>query len=82
MAIATIARKLLSVLKHYHTQRRLYENPRLHDPHLLKDIGLRWEQGQLISIHGVNEPKQHAHRHQAEIRDAYETCPHCGSSLT
>lgn len=81
MAIATITCKLLSALKRYHTQRRLYENPHLHDPHLLKDIGLRWEQGQLISIHGVNEPNQHAQRHQAETRDAYETCPLCGSSL-
>ncbi|MCH4811772.1 hypothetical protein [Vreelandella neptunia] len=78
MAIATIIRKLLSVLKRHHTQRRLYENPRLHDAHLLKDIGLRWEQGQLVSIHGVEEPNQ---RHQAEIRDTYEKCPHCGSSL-
>lgn len=81
MAIATITRTLVSALKRYHTQRHLYENPRLHDPHLLKDIGLRWEQGQLRSIHGLNEPTQQASRHQAETLDAYETCPHCGSSL-
>lgn len=81
MAIATIKRKLLSALKRYHTQRRLYENPRLHDPHLLKDIGLRWEQGQLRSIHGVIEPNQHAQRPHADTLDAYETCPYCGSSL-
>ena len=82
MAIVTITRKLLSALRHRHTQSRLYENPRLHDPHILKDIGLRWEQGQLVSIHGVNEPSSLTQRHQADTRDAHETCPHCGSRLT
>lgn len=63
MAVATITRKLLSALKHARTQRRLYEDPRFHDPHLLKDIGLRWEQGQLVSIHGVEEAVcQRSHR--------------------
>lgn len=81
MAVAIISRKLLNALKRHHAQRRLFEDPRLHDPHLLKDIGLRWEQGQLASIHGVNEVNKRAQRHQAETRDAYETCPHCGSSL-
>lgn len=82
MAIATITRKLLNVIKHSRTQRRLYEDLRFHDPHLLKDIGLRWEQGQLVSIHGVEEPSQRHQRHKAEIRDAHETCPYCGSQLT
>ena len=82
MAVATITRKLFNAVKHYRTQRRLYENPRLHNSHQLKDIGLRWEQGQLVSIHGVEEPSQLNQRHQAETRDAYETCPHCWSSLT
>lgn len=81
MAVSTITRKLLNALKHSRTQRRLYEDPRFHDPHLLKDIGLRWEQGQLVSIHGVEESSQRNQRHQAETRDAYEKCPHCGSSL-
>ncbi|BBI49134.1 hypothetical protein HORIV_15550 [Vreelandella olivaria] len=83
MAIATMTRKLLSALKRSRTQRRFYEDPRFHDPHLLKDIGLRWEQGQLVSIHGVEEPapSQRNQRLQAETRDAYEKCPHCGSSL-
>ncbi|MBL1267172.1 MAG: hypothetical protein COA87_005360 [Halomonas sp.] len=81
MAVATITRKLLSAFTHYRNQRRFYEDPRFHDPHLLKDIGLRWEQGQLISIHGVEEPSQRNQRHQAETRDAHEKCPHCGSSL-
>lgn len=81
MAGATTIRKLLNALKHSRTQQRLYEDPRFHDPHLLKDIGLRWEQGQLVSIHGVEEPSQRNQRLQAETRDAYEKCPHCGSSL-
>ncbi|AQU81441.1 MAG: hypothetical protein JJT87_02120 [Halomonas sp.] len=82
MAIATLTRKLLNTLKHRRTQRRLYLDPRFHNPHLLKDIGLRWEQGQLISIHGVNEPSSLTQRHQADTRDAHENCPHCGSRLT
>lgn len=82
MAIATMTRKLLNALKHSRTQHRLYENPRFHDPHLLKDIGLRWEQGQLVSIHGVEETDRRNQRHQAETRDAHETCPYCGSRLT
>lgn len=82
MAALTITRKLLHAVKRYRTQRRLYEDPRLHNSHQLKDIGLRWEQGQLVSIHGVEELSQLNQRHQAETRDAYETCPHCGSSLT
>lgn len=81
MAIATITRKLLNGLKHARTQRRLYQDPRFHDPHLLKDIGLRWEQGQLVSIHGVEEPSQRNQRLKAETRAAYEKCPHCGRSL-
>ena len=81
MAIAIITRKLLNALKHSRTQRRLYEDPRFHDPHLLKDIGLRWEQGQLVSIHGVEEPSQRNQRLKAETRAAYEKCPHCGRSL-
>ncbi|QPI64997.1 hypothetical protein JDS37_04280 [Vreelandella venusta] len=82
MAALTITRKLLHAVKRYRTQRRFYEEPRFHDPHLLKDIGLRWEQGQLVSIHGVNELHNLTQRHQADTRAAYETCPHCGSSLT
>ncbi|MFB9867010.1 hypothetical protein [Vreelandella sulfidaeris] len=82
MAVAMITRKLLKALKYSRVQRRLYEDPRLHDSHLLNDIGLRWEQGQLVSIQGVEEPGQRHQRHQAETRDAYETCPHCGSRLT
>ncbi len=82
MAIAAITRKLVNAFTRYRTQRRLYDDPRFHDPHLLKDIGLRWEQGQLVSIHGVEEPSLLNQRHQAENRDAYETCPHCGSRLT
>lgn len=81
MTVATITLKLLNAITDYRTQRRLYEDPRLHDPHLLKDIGLRWEQGQLVSIHGIEEACQRNQRHQAETLDAYETCPHCGSRL-
>lgn len=81
MTMATIIRKLVNAFTQYRTQRRLYEDPRLHNPHLLNDIGLRWEQGQLVSIHGVEEPSLLNQRYQAETRDAYETCPHCGSSL-
>ncbi|WP_018917848.1 hypothetical protein [Vreelandella zhanjiangensis] len=77
-----ITRKLLTILKQRRTQRRLYTDIRLHDPRLLNDIGLRWEQGQLVSIHGVEEAATRTQRHQAETRDAYETCPHCGSQLT
>ncbi|TVP48195.1 MAG: hypothetical protein EA345_09540 [Halomonas sp.] len=82
MAIATITRKVLNALKHRRTQQRLHAELRLHDPRLLKDIGLRWEQGQLVSIHGVDEQNKRTQRHQAETRDAHETCPHCGSRLT
>ncbi|NVF16358.1 hypothetical protein HUO07_19670 [Halomonas sp. QX-1] len=81
MTMATIIRKLVNAFNHYRTQQRLYEDPRLHDPHVLKDIGLRWEQGQLVSIHSIEEASQFNQRHQIETRDAYETCPHCGSSL-
>lgn len=81
MAIGTIPRKLINALKHARTQRRLYDDPRFHDPHLLKDIGLRWEQGQLVSIHGVNELSNITKRHQADTRDAHERRPHCGSRL-
>lgn len=80
MAI-TIIRKLLLILKQRRTQRRLHTDLRLHDTHLLNDIGLRWEQGQLVSIVGVEEASTRTLRHQAETREAYETCPRCGSQL-
>lgn len=81
MAI-TLTRNLFKILRKHRIQRRLPTDLRLHDAHLLNDIGLRWEHGQLVSIHGVEEAAARTQRHQADTRNAYETCPHCGSRLT
>ena len=86
MATPTIARRLLAALRDYLTKRRhdskLYAELRDCDPRMLKDIGLRWERGRLVPLNPEREPEATTRRHQADTRDAHETCPHGESRLT
>ncbi|TFH85621.1 hypothetical protein EQG41_16220 [Billgrantia azerbaijanica] len=82
MAVLRTTRRLLRAVSTHYANRRRDASLRDYDPHLLKDIGLRWEQGRLAPLNPEHEPATAARRHKAETRDAHETCPHCGSRLT
>lgn len=84
MATSTIARRLLAAFRQRLTKRRHYAELRDYDPRLLRDIGLRWEQSQLVAFNAESEraPEAVQRRQRAEARDAHETCPRCGSRLT
>ncbi|WP_355661787.1 hypothetical protein [Halomonas salifodinae] len=84
MASSSIARRLLTALRQRLTRRRHYAELRDYDPRLLRDIGLRWEQGHLVAFNAESErePESARRRRRAETRDAHETCPRCGRRLT
>lgn len=80
MAISSSIKHLLHALRKRGIERRQFAQLRECDPHLLEDMGLRWERGTLVAINPEREPAPK--RHKAVTRSAHETCPHCGSSLT
>lgn len=88
MATSTTVRRLLAALRQRLTRRRhdsrLYAELRDYAPRLLRDIGLRWEQGHLVAFNAESErePENALRRRRAETRDAHETCPRCGRRLT
>ncbi|MGM0783712.1 MAG: hypothetical protein ACQEUM_06350 [Pseudomonadota bacterium] len=82
MAIIRTTLRLLRTIRTHYAHRRDYAALRDYDPHLLKDIGLRWERGTLVAINPEAKPEAPTRRHKAITRDAHETCPHRGRRLT
>ncbi|QJQ96188.1 MULTISPECIES: hypothetical protein [Halomonadaceae] len=81
MAIRLIKR-LLRGIRTRHTTRQHYNALREYDPRMLKDVGLRWERGNLVAINPERELPVAAGAEAAAMKKRPDACPSCGVRLT
>ncbi|PMR69448.1 DUF1127 domain-containing protein [Halomonas heilongjiangensis] len=85
MAIARTAKGIIRSVRAHYTKRRQYAELRECDPRMLRDIGLRWERGNLVAINPEREqataPARPTPRNKAVEPAPSAVCPCCGARL-